>query len=171
MTHTFTRPTAAAWVNNIDVEAIRALRRVASSTEATEVASWLTSTRWEPGCDGRALYGDAEGDGDSEPSPQELLLGVINSCLLLGTRIRCALEGIQLDMLEVTSTAETDLRAMVGLPEPSPGLRNITVVIVVESYAAEGRLKELGQETLLGSPVLATLGGSARIDGNVVVVR
>lgn len=159
----------ATRINDVDVSAIRALRDTAFAAPATATTSWQVSTRWAPGCDDQThrFGGDEAGDGD--PTPQEQILGVVNACLLLGLRVRCALDRLQLDTIEVTTTGETDLRSLVGLPTPDPGLRNITVEIVIEAQAGEGRLRRLAREALEASPVLCTLRRTVDLSSEIVI--
>lgn len=159
----------AARINDVDVSAVRALRDTAFAASATATTRWKVTTRWAQGCDDQThrFSGDEEGEGD--PTPQEQLLGVVNACLLLGLRIRCALDRLQLDMIEVTTTGETDLRSLVGLPTPDPGLRNISVGIVIEAQAGEGRLRRLAREALEASPVLSTLRRTVDLSSEIVI--
>lgn len=158
-----------ARINDVDVAAIRALRDTAFAAPATATTSWQVSTRWAKGCDDQTHRFSGEGAGDEDPTPQEELLGVVNACLLLGLRIRCALDRLQLDTIEVTTTGETDLRSLVGLPTPDPGLRNIKVDIVIEAKAGEGRLRRLAREALEASPVLSTLRRTVDLSSEIVI--
>lgn len=159
----------AARINEVDVSAIRALRETAFAAPRGAAISWQVSTRWAPGCDDQThRFGGGEA-GEREPTPQEQLLGVVNTCLLLGLRTRCALDRLQLDMIEVTITGEMDLRGVVGLPTPEPGVRGIAVNIVIEAQAGEGRLRRLAREALEASPVLSTLRGAVSLSSEIVI--
>lgn len=159
----------AARINDVDVSAIRALRDTACAAPGVATTSWQVSTRWALGCDDQAhRFGRGEA-GEGDPTPQEQLLGVVNTCLLLGLRTRCALDRLQLDMIEVTTTGEMDLRGVVGLPTPEPGVRGIAVNIVIEAQAGEGRLRRLAREALEASPVLSTLRGAVSLSSEIVI--
>ncbi len=168
--HAGVASTAATRINDVDVAAIRALRDTAFAAPATATTSWQVSTQWEPGRHGQThQFGDGDPQDDGDPTPQEQLLGVVNACLLLGLRIRCALDRLQLDRIEVTTTGETDLRSLVGLPTADPGLRNIRVDIMIEAKAGEGRLRRLAREALEASPVLSTLRRVVDLSSEIVV--
>jgi hypothetical protein len=137
-----------------------ALAEAALATDESTLATWEVVTTWRPGHPGtcgytRSDYGDA--DEPAGPTPLEQLLSVVNTCVILGLRVRCALEGLQLDGVEVTASAQSGLRGLVHLPTAAPGLRSLAVRVALESDGARERLDQIVEEVLATSPVLASL--------------
>lgn len=143
---------------------MRTLVDTALATSDATLTPWRVVTIWAPGLDGawgetRNTYGDddvgLEGGGD--PTPHEQLLGVANSCVILGLRVRCALEGLPLRTVEVTTTGESALRGLVYLPTLTAGFRSLETQVLARGDGPRAHLDEIAREVLATSPVLACL--------------
>lgn len=166
--------TLPARINDVDVAVMRTLMDTALATSDATLTPWRVVTVWTPGLDGgrgetRISYGDdADGpEGGGDPTPQEQLLEVANNCVVLGLRVRCALEGLQVRAVEVTTTGESGLRGLVYLPSLTAGFQSLETQVAVRGDGPRANLDEIAREVLATSPVLACLrqavGVSARV--------
>jgi len=102
---------------------------------------------------------------DAAPSAVELLLGALAGCLAVGMRWRAVRRGIEVFELEVSLRARlADPLVFLGLaPIVEDGARaslaGVEGRLFIDADADDAVLDELWRETLLRSPVAATLAG------------
>lgn len=66
------------------------------------------------------------GGANTYANPQEYLLAALNACMIVGFTALCALQGIALQRLEITTEGEIDLRGFFGLdPTITPSYREL----------------------------------------------
>jgi hypothetical protein len=73
------------------------------------------------------------GGGNAYANPQEYLLAALNACMIVGYTALCALQGIALQKLEITTEGDIDLRGFFGLDPAVPaGYRALSSRVVVQ---------------------------------------
>lgn len=123
-------------------------------TSETRIDHWELGGRSEPR--GLAFRADEPtallGKGES-PNPQELLMGAINACMLVGYVAGCALRGIIVRSLEIETTGTLDLRGFLGLdPTVKPGYDQLSCVVRIDADATRDQLEEVHEAVQRTSP-------------------
>ena len=110
-------------VNGIDTDAVHTLIDEVDSDPMKGMTHWRVASAWQGGThsraqvDGFAIGGvnvprrfaiDIDepfelGGGNAYANPQEYLLAALNACMIVGYAALCALQGITLEKLEITT--------------------------------------------------------------------
>ena len=132
--------TSSSVVNGIDTDAVHELMDNVDSDPAKGMTHWRVASAWQGGThsraqvDGFAIGGvdvsrrfaiDIDepfeiGGGNAFANPQEYLLAALNACMIVGYTALCALQGITLQKLEITTEGDIDLRGFLGSIPTSP---------------------------------------------------
>jgi len=105
---------------------------------------------------------------DSAPNPQELLLSALNSCLVVGYVVQCALRGIRLDDCRIETEGDLDMRGFLGLDEAvAPGYRRISYTVHLEGNGTREQLEEIHQEVMATSPNFFNLAQPVQMCGRL----
>jgi len=111
------------------------------------------------------------GGSDACANPQELLLGALNACLVFGYVAGAALRGIRLEILEIESRADLDLRGFLGLdPGIAPGLDTIRTTVRIRSDGTPAQLEEIHAAVRRSSPNYFTVREGLRFESDLVVM-
>ena len=93
------------------------------------------------------------GGGNAYANPQEYLLAAMNACMIVGYAALCALQGITLEKLEITTEGDIDLRGFFGLDKTVPaGYRELRSQVVINGDASEEQFQKIHQMVLATSP-------------------
>jgi uncharacterized OsmC-like protein len=93
------------------------------------------------------------GGGNAHANPQEYLLAGLNACMMVGYSALCALQGITLKKLEITTEGDIDLRGFFGLdPSIPPGYRELRTRVVIKADGSEDQLRKIHELVLATSP-------------------
>jgi uncharacterized OsmC-like protein len=93
------------------------------------------------------------GGGNAYANPQEYLLAGLNACMMVGYSALCALQGITLQKLEITTEGDIDLRGFFGLdPSIAPGYRELRTRVVIKGDGSEDQLRKIHELVLATSP-------------------
>lgn len=136
---------------------------VDGSAEELENAGEVTArtftfrTDWPPDAGGR----------DSGPTPGELILAALGSCVASTYVTQAAASGVDIDELEVTLEAWVDFRGQFELAPVRPGLGGIKATVAVRSEADEATLEALEQAVRRTSPVYDSLANPVPIELSV----
>jgi len=149
-------------VNGIDTDAVRALIDSVETDPGKGMTHWRVASAWQHGAHSRAqvesfAMGGANvprrfsvdideplelGGGNAYANPQEYLLAALNACVIVGFTALCALQGIALQKLEITTEGEIDLRGFFGLdPTIAPGYRELHTRVVIKGDRTEDRVR------------------------------
>jgi uncharacterized OsmC-like protein len=102
---------------------------------------------------------------DNGPTPVELVLAALASCLMAGLGNIAAARGITLSEVEATLEGDIDLRAILGLTdEVRNGYQNIRVAFRVHGNAPPEKLRELVEQSRARSAVFDILTNGVPID-------
>lgn len=91
--------------------------------------------------------------GNSAPSPQELLMAAVNSCMVIGYVAQASLRGIALRSCRIETEGEIDLRGWLGLDETVPcGNRRINYTVTLDGDGSRAQYEEIHEAVMATSP-------------------
>lgn len=86
-------------------------------------------------------------------NPQEYLLSAMNACMVVGYVAICAMQGIELERLEIETRGELDLRGFLGLDKDvKPGYDALHYIIRVKGSATPEQFAEVHRAVMATSP-------------------
>ncbi len=160
-------------VNGIDTDAVHTLIESVELNPPQGMTHWKVANTWQGGMhsrarvDGFTIGGNSVlrsfsidideplelGGGNAYANPQEYLLAGLNACMMVGYSALCALQGITLQKLEITTEGDIDLRGFFGLdPSVAPGYRELQTQVVIKSDGSEDQLRKIHDLVLATSP-------------------
>jgi uncharacterized OsmC-like protein len=90
---------------------------------------------------------------NSAPSPQELLMAALNSCMVVGYICQAAIRGISLDECRIQTESELDLRGFMGIDERIPaGNRRLNYVVWLSGDGSRDQYGAIHEAVMLRSP-------------------
>lgn len=118
--------------------------------------------------DHRLLSDSAAGLGgyDNGPGAPELLAGALGSCLAHSYLLLAAQQGVPLDAVEVTVTAEFDVGVLLAGEQPAP-IRNVQYTARVKSPAGAAALAALHRQVDVTCPVLHLVRSPVTVTGTL----
>ena len=165
--------TSSSVVNGIDTDAVHELMDNVDSDPAKGMTHWRVASAWQGGThsraqvDGFAIGGvdvsrrfaiDIDepfeiGGGNAFANPQEYLLAALNACMIVGYTALCALQGITLQKLEITTEGDIDLRGFFGIePNVAAGYRKLHSTVVIKGDGTEEQFRKIHEMVLATSP-------------------
>jgi uncharacterized OsmC-like protein len=175
-TVTTTKPafaTSVGVVNGIDTDAVHALIESVEAEPAEGMTHWRVANAWQGGTrprarvDGFAIGGatvprrfsiDIDepielGGSNAYANPQEYLLAALNACMIVGYTALCALQGITLQKLEITTDGDIDLRGLFGLDPATPaGYPELRTQVVIAGNGTADQFRKIHELVLATSP-------------------
>src|SRR5204863_2424782 len=160
-------------VNGIDTDAVHTLIDDVDRDPAKGMTHWRVASAWQRGTHSRAqvdgfAIGGANvprrfvidmdepfeiGGGNAYANPQEYLLAAMNACMIVGYTALCALQGIALRKLEITTEGDIDLRGFFGLdPQVAAGYRELRCRVVIKGDGTEEQFRKIHELVLATSP-------------------
>jgi uncharacterized OsmC-like protein len=160
-------------VNGIDTDAVHTLIDEVDSDPMKGMTHWRVASAWQGGTHSRAqvdgfAMGGANvprrfaididepfelGGGNAYANPQEYLLAAMNACMIVGYAALCALQGITLEKLEITTEGDIDLRGFFGLDQSvAAGYRELKSQVVIKGDGSEEQFQKIHQMVLATSP-------------------
>ena len=160
-------------VNGIDTDAVHTLIESVEVNPSQGMTHWKVANTWQGGMHSRARVDSFAIGGNSVPrsfsidideplelgggnayaNPQEYLLAGLNACMMVGYSALCALQGITLQKLEITTEGDIDLRGFFGLdPSIAPGYRELRTRVVIKGDGSEDQLRKIHELVLATSP-------------------
>jgi uncharacterized OsmC-like protein len=107
---------------------------------------------------------------DTGPTPQEMLLAAFNACMVAGYAARCALEGIALEKLTVTTEGELDLRGLLGLDAAiRPGYDQIHYVVRIRGRATPEQFQKIHELVLATSPNRWNIANAIKLKSELLI--
>ena len=110
------------------------------------------------------------GGGNAFANPQEYLLAALNACMMVGYAALCALQGITLQKLEITTEGDIDLRGFFGLdPAVAAGYRQLKSQVMIKGDGTEEQFQKIHQMVLATSPNFYNLTRAVRVMPELVI--
>jgi uncharacterized OsmC-like protein len=168
-----TPASSSSIVNGIDTDAVHALIDDVDSDPAAGMTHWRVASAWQGGTHSRAqvdgfAMGGANvsrrfsidideplelGGGNAFANPQEYLLAALNACMIVGYTALCALQGVALEKLEITTEGDIDLRGFFGLdPTVAAGYRALRSRVVIKGDGTEEQFRKIHEMVMATSP-------------------
>jgi uncharacterized OsmC-like protein len=95
---------------------------------------------------------------NTNPTPQEYLLGGMGSCMIVGFAVGASVLGITLEKLEIDLEAELDLRGFLEINPESPiGFKNVKYTIRVKGDGTKEQFEHIHQKVIATSPNRANI--------------
>ena len=182
--------TKTAPVNGFPVADVQALIAAVSAQPSAGMTRWRVANTWQGGTKSRAQVEGFEiggkqvrrpfsfdfdepkeiGGTNTVANPQEYLLGALNACMTVGFVALCALHGIQIEELEITTEGDIDLRGFLGLDRSvSPGYDLLETTIRVKGSATPEEFERIHQMMLDTSPNFHNVSRPIRVTPRLVV--
>ena len=177
-------------INGIDTDAVHALIDDVDTDPVKGMTRWRVASTWQGGTHSRAqvcgfAIGGTDvprrfsidideplelGGGNAYANPQEYLLAALNACMIVGYTALCALQGITLQKLEITTEGDIDLRGFFGLdPAVAAGYRELQARIVVKGDGSEEQFRKIHEMVLATSPNFYNISRAIRVMPELVV--
>jgi len=177
-------------VNGIDTDAVHELIDNVDCDPATGMTRWRVASTWQGGThsraqvDGFSIGGtDVQrrfaidideplelGGGNAFANPQEYLLAALNACMIVGYTALCALQGITLQKLEITSEGDIDLRGFFGLdPNVAAGYRELRSTVVVKGDGTEEQFRKIHDMVLATSPNFYNISRAVQVASELTI--
>jgi uncharacterized OsmC-like protein len=176
--------TSSSVVNGIDTDAVHELIDNVDFDPAKGMTHWRVASAWQGGThsraqvDGFAISGvdvsrrfaiDIDepfelGGGNAFANPQEYLLAALNACMIVGYTALCALQGIALEKLEITTEGDIDLRGFFGLdPTVAAGYRELRSTVVIKGDGTEDQFRKIHDMVMATSPNFYNITRAVRV--------
>src|SRR5688572_20375428 len=148
------------------------------------VTRWKGQTRSETTVDGFTLAGERISrshtivadephellGADGAPNPQELLMAAFNACITVGYVAGASLKGINLDLLEIRTKGQLDLRGFLGLSEAvAPGYEHIEYEVRIKGDGSAADFEEIHQTVMKTSPNYFNMSRPIKMNGTLKV--
>ncbi len=107
---------------------------------------------------------------DTAPNPQETLMAGLNGCMLAGYVTGCALEGIELERLEIETQGELDMRGFLGVDKSvTPGYEEIRYTVRIKGSGTPKQFRKIHSAVMATSPNFWNLSQSVKLNPKLVV--
>ncbi len=158
--------TTTTSINGIDPAAVGAVTRRLREARSEPVrfsagVRWLGGYRTEAHVGpNAALAGDepAELAGTGTgPSPEDLLLGAVGQCLIVGLAGAASARGLEIRALSVDVEGDVNLPAAYGIADGHPGFQAIRIAVHLDADADRLELDALVDFALSRAPIPSTV--------------
>lgn len=177
-------------VNGIDVTGLRGAIAAIAADPAKGSAAFSVRTGWKGGTKSETTVEAYSLGGEriarsfrfasdepnelfgtnSAPNPQELLMGALNACMLVGWVAAAAMRGIRIDSIEIETEGRLDLRGFLGIDPAVPaGYETIRYRVRVRGDATREQFAEIHSAVRATSPNYFNLSRPIVLEGEVVV--
>jgi uncharacterized OsmC-like protein len=158
--------TATTSINGIDPAAVDAVaNRLRERRD--EPVRFAAGVRWLGGYRTEARVGpepalagdeptDLAGTGTG-PSPEDLLLGAVGQCLIVGLAGAATARGVRIERLSVDVEGDVNLPAAYGLADGHPGFQAIRITVHLDADADRLELDALVDHALSRAPIPSTV--------------
>ena len=107
---------------------------------------------------------------NSAPNPQELLMGAVNACMLVGYVAGAAMKGIELESVEIRTRGALDVRGFFGLSEEVPvGYPQLDYDVTIKGKGSKADFEEIHRTVMATSPNFYNLANPVRMNGTLIV--
>lgn len=178
------------FINGIDVTALRETVERVRSDPAVGQTRFVVKTDWLGGTVSRTRVAGCEIAGqwidrkfefisdeptelcgtNTEPNPQEYLMGALNACMTVGYVAGAALHGVKLQSLQIETEGNIDLRGFLGLSTTVPaGYDEIRYTVRIKGNGTPEQMRKIHETVLATSPNRFNLANPIKLVANLVV--
>ena len=109
---------------------------------------------------------------NTAPNPQEMLMAALNACMTVGYVAGAAVRGIALELLEIETSGELDLRGFLGIDLTVPaGYETITYTVRIKGNGTEAQFREIHETVMQTSPNYFNIARPIRLEATLKVER
>jgi uncharacterized OsmC-like protein len=155
-------------LNGVDLVSVRSITDRYRGDPASGHRPFGARVRWLGGYRTESQLGDVSlvrGDEPVDlagsatgPSPEDMLLGAVGQCLIVGLAGTAAARGIRIDELEVDVRGVVNLSAAYGVEkDASPGFESVDVNVRLESDVSKAQLEQLLEDAMATAPIPNTV--------------
>ncbi|MGJ9460686.1 OsmC family protein [Oceanobacillus sp. CF4.6] len=109
---------------------------------------------------------------DSQPTPQEYLLGGMGSCMMVGYSVGASVMGIELEKLEIDIEAGLNLRGFLEVdPEAPIGFKNVKYTIRVKGDGTKEQFEQIHEKVINHSPNRANITDAIKVIPELVIEK
>jgi uncharacterized OsmC-like protein len=109
---------------------------------------------------------------NTAPNPQELLMSALNACMMVGYVAGAALNGITLQMVEIETSGELDLRGFLGLDDTvKPGYDSLQFNVRIKGNGTPAQFREIHDNVMRTSPNYFNVAKPIRLDGRLTIEK
>jgi uncharacterized OsmC-like protein len=107
---------------------------------------------------------------NTNPTPQEYLLGGMGACMVVGYTVGASVLGITLEKLEIDLKAGLDLRGFLAVNPNSPiGFKDVIYTIRVKGNGTKEQLEQIHNTVIKTSPNRATIANKINILSELII--
>ncbi|WP_077212419.1 OsmC family protein [Bacillus dakarensis] len=107
---------------------------------------------------------------NTNPTPQEYLLGGMGACMIVGYSVGASLLGINMEKLEINLQAGLDLRGFLEVEPTAPiAFKDVNYTIHVKGNGTKDQFEKIHETVIKTSPNRATISNSIRINSELIV--
>ncbi|MHC5210694.1 MAG: OsmC family protein [Planctomycetota bacterium] len=104
------------------------------------------------------------------PNPQEHLMAALNACMMAGYVANASAMGIQLELLEIETSGELDLRGFLGIDaDVKPGYEELHYTVRIKGDGTPEQFEELHRNVVRTSVNRDNLANPIRITSDLVI--
>jgi len=177
-------------LNGIDTELLRQTMDQVKADPAAGMARFQVSTAWRGGTRSETRVDGWELGGQWHPkqfqiqideppellgtntaaNPQEYLLAAANACMMATYVGACAMQGIELESLEIETSGELDLRGFLGLDRNvKPGYDQLEYTVRIKGSGTPEQFERVHEWVMTTSPNYWNLANPVRMAPRLVV--
>jgi uncharacterized OsmC-like protein len=177
-------------INGINVDDVKALIETVKQDARAGLTRWKVTSAWQRRTHIRAAIGPCHigekavkrpfaididepaelGGGNAYPNPQEHLIAALKACMMVGYVTLCALQGIDLEKLEIQTEGDIDLRGFLGLDDTIPaGYKSLKYRVTIKGNASEEQFAKIHEMVMATSPNYYNLTRSVALKPTLIV--
>ena len=181
---------AAQVINGIDLAALRGTIDAVRADPAAAQTRFAVATDWLGGTVSRTRVAGFEVGGrwvertfefvadephelcgtNTQPNPQEYLMGALNACMTVGYVAGAALYGVELTGLRIETEGYIDLRGFLGVSKAVPaGYDEIRYTVRIKGNGTPEQMRKIHELVMATSPNRFNLGQPIRLVADLVV--
>jgi len=177
-------------INGINVTALRGTLDAVRCNTNIGQTKWSVATDWLGGTASRTRVAGCDINGqwierpfefvsdephqlcgtNTQPNPQEYLLGALNACMTVGYVAGASLMGVELESLRIESEGNIDLRGFLGLSKTIPaGYDEIRYTVHIKGNGTPEQMRKIHEMVIATSPNRFNLSQPIKLSANLVV--
>ena len=107
---------------------------------------------------------------NTNPNPQEYLMGALNACMMVGYVAACALNGIKLEKLEIKTEGDIDLRGFLAIDQQVvPGYEQISYTVNIKGDGTPEQFKQIHEFVKKTSPNYYNIANAIALNSELVI--
>lgn len=177
-------------INGINTAALRGAIEAITADPAKGMTHWQATSHWIDGTRSEARVTHCTIGGQRitkdfrihvdeplelcgtnlHPNPQETLLAALNSCMMVGYTVLCALEGIELEELRIETEGDIDLRGFLRIDDTvKPGYDDIRYTVHIKGNGTPEQFENIHRTVMATSPNYFNLRNAIPLKSRLVI--